>query len=691
MSDLVSRNYLERMVPWLKVMPKFLRHSTAGTWYGTGESAHWSVQSNMNICAALSVMADSPELDDLSPALSREEIRQIALELFRYAMRTHLTGGSVATDGKPWGHHWISLLGPERMTHGVNALLPHMTEEDRTRYRTFRISEADWLLDEYPVTAGMCGNAGNKPESNIWNGGFLLRCAMDYPDAPRAGEYLDKGCSFLLNGISHPLDAASEQEFHGKPLRQWHVGFNFTPNYSLDHHSYLNVGYMAICLSNISMLHFNFKERGQTPPPELYHHAEDLWRVLKNFHFPDGRLLRIGGDSRARYTYCQCFAVPMWLFVADHLGDRDAASFEKNWLDVMSMEMKSNADGTYYSKRLDNIRRTSYYYYCRLESDPLLALSCGAYWRRKFSIAQPADAPSKTTVQWSDDYHAASFIRTGNTVRSWVKSGCFGNVGLCLPLDRSDLAEWHCNLTGYAVGSRIQEAGRKGLQNSIPGGFTYTGTAALAECQPWGEGESSYPVAERQTAVWALPDGKSMLVAVRAVITKETTLHQVFGVNLEIPNDVYNDFIRHYEGGEFKTDLKTAEKDEVIDTGSKVLNIDRCLSIRMLSGGRSLKIIRRGTKDIPVSGKPLFSMSADRIGSDPVMETRRWMPGEVLFDTVCLISADTDPDDAAKMTGTVAGSGMERKIEVVGADGKTYRCALTYAKCGSLPELKIKI
>lgn len=690
MNGFTSRNYLELMVPWLKVMPQFLRHSPVGTWYGTGESAHWSVQSNMNICAALSVMADSPELDELSPAVSRDEIRQTALELFRYAMRTHLTGDSVATDGKPWGHHWISVLGAERMTHGINALLPHMTDEDREHYRTFRLSEADWLTDEYPVTAGMCGDAGNKPESNIWNGGFLFRCAMDYPDAPRVREYLDKGCSFLLNGLSHPLDAASELEFRGKPLRQWHVGFNFTPNYSLDHHSYLNVGYMAISLSNIAMLHFNFKERGQTPPPELYLHAEDLWHVVKHFHFPDGRLLRIGGDSRARYTYCQCYAVPMWLFAADFLGDREAAAFEKNWLAIMKKEMDSNADGTYYSKRLDNIRRTSYYYYCRLESDPLLVLSCGAYWRRKFSIVQPAEKMENTPVRWSDDYHAAAFIRTGNTVRSWVKSGCFGNVGLCLPLNRSDLAEWHCNLTGYAAGNRVQEVGRKGRQNLLPGGFSYVGTASLVECQPWGEGENPYPVAERQTAVWVLPDGKSMIVAVRAVITKEITLRQVFGVNLEIPNDVYNNFTRHYEGGEFRADLKTAAKDEVIDTGSKLLNIDRCLSVRLLSGGSSLKIIRSAAKDIPVTGKPLYSMSTDRIGSDPVIETRHWMPGEVLFDTVCLVSADTSPDDAAKMTGSVVESGITHKIEVIGADGKTYRCTVTYAECENLPGLKIE-
>ncbi|MEI3004423.1 MAG: hypothetical protein V8T87_07350 [Victivallales bacterium] len=64
-----SEHYLERMVPWLKTLPDFLHASTHGPellYYGTGESNHWPVQSNQNICAALAVMATHPELDSLT-------------------------------------------------------------------------------------------------------------------------------------------------------------------------------------------------------------------------------------------------------------------------------------------------------------------------------------------------------------------------------------------------------------------------------------------------------------------------------------------------------------------------------------------------------------------------------------------------------------------------------------------------
>lgn len=687
-----SNDYLERMIPWLNVLPKFLRQNANGTWYGTGESAHWPVQSNMNVCAALAVMAADPDFEKFSPVLSREEVREYALALFRYAMKTHRTGCIPATDGKSWGHHWISVLGAERMTHGVNALQPCLTDEDRERYRNFRISESDWLLEEYPVVASMVAGTGqNKPESNIWNGGFLLRTAMDYPDLPRREEYLEKAASFLLNGISHPLDAASERLFRGKPLREWHVGFNFTPNYSLDHHGYLNVGYMVICLSNLAMLHFNFKELGQEAPPELYLHAEDLWKVVKHFIFPDGRLLRIGGDTRARYTYCQCYAIPMWLMAADVFHDRDAARFEQNWLNIVRREMDDNGDGACYTRRLDKLGKISYYYFCRLESDHILSLSYGAYWRRKFTLPQPAELPDRKPAVWEDDFHDAAMIRTGSTVRSWVKAGAQGPTGLCVPLNRSDMAEWQGNLNGVLTGNNIAADFRKGEQKTFPGGFFYTGSAGLVERLPMGEGEERYLIAEHQSASAALPDGKTLLVAERCVMKKEATLHRVLSLNLELPNDVFNGFRRHFRSEEFDAVLTMPEgKGEVIDTRSRALNIDNCLTVRLLSGGESLKIVRSADRNICLrkdTPPEMDSLYADLIAATVETGSRRWMPGEILFDVVFAVSADTTFDAMPRLDGSVISDGLRRTIRFTGADGVPYRCHVLYKEDGSLPEI----
>ena len=345
-------------------------------------------------------------------------------------------------------------LGLERMAHGVNAIRDLLTEQDRDNLKRMMISESDWLLEFYPVEAGLIGSSGkNKPESNIWNGGFLWRAALDYPDAPDAALWREKGTRFLLNGISHALDAASERRFDGRPLREWHVGFNFTPNYSLDHHGYMNVGYSIICLSNLAMLHFNFRERGQNPPEALSLHVDDLWHTVKNFFFDDGRLLRIGGDTRARYTYCQCYALPALWLAADFLRDADAVRLRERYLELLFQEQDSNRDGSFYGVRLRGLREQSYYYYTRLESDPALVLSQELWWARLASLPEPAAEPLPAS-SWHD-----SFRRSGGALppRRPERPGRVGG--------QSPLPDWIAPARGAAGAFRRKNRG--GLFRSL--------------------------------------------------------------------------------------------------------------------------------------------------------------------------------------------------------------------------------
>ena len=95
-----EKQYLDRMVPWLSALPQFLRrsvHHPELRYYGTGESLSWPTQSNLNVFAALAIMATSPVLPETSIPLSRQEILETALALLRYALATHLTGHPPAT------------------------------------------------------------------------------------------------------------------------------------------------------------------------------------------------------------------------------------------------------------------------------------------------------------------------------------------------------------------------------------------------------------------------------------------------------------------------------------------------------------------------------------------------------------------------------------------------------------------
>lgn len=681
-----ASDYVRLMVPFLKGLPDAIRSHEEHPelkYYGTGEAGHWSVQCNQQMAGALAVLAEDPDLEKYDPAMSAEELRELALSMFRYSLRTHLTGDLVCTDGKQWGKHWISVLGMERAVPGLNVLEPYFTEDDKARYKAFRIFESDYRLNEYPIRACMDGQKGaNVPESNIWNAGFLMRTALDYPELEQAPEYLNKATHMMLNGLSYPPDGEDQTVYNGKTVAEWHVGPNFTENFSLDHHGYMNVGYSYICLSNLALLYFNFKERGQTMPPELLHNVKKLWDVVKNFVFPDGRLLRIGGDSRSRYNYCQCFAISAWIFAAELFRDPDAVRFEKEFLALMEKEQSENADGSFYGTRLSELKDYSYYYYRRLEADPMHALSTGAYWRRKFEIFNEGRETEKQDLCWSDDFHKAVMIRTGNTVRSAVKRAEHSQEILCLPLDRSDMAEWDLNLTGYIGCHFMVEDGDAFIKKSAKqDAFTYVRKTVVSERAPMGEGEEIYQVAERRYACAALPDGKTLLVLERVKMLKETTFTFGFrSLHCCIPNDVYNDKQRVWSTPEAAFTTKNLHgKNELLETGSTVLNCDGAVSFFALGENTASFKIKQSAKQNVFLQCGLWSMYADEVCMDATLDPIRSEPGTILYDTVCAVAADTD--SVAPRANSVTENGDVREVTFFAFDGKTYTFKVDFSTC----------
>src|SRR5690606_30295744 len=139
-------------------------------------------------------------------------------------------------------------------------------DADRAALRRVLTSEADWLCHHHRKGKheGVFGDPWNHtgknvPESNIWDGCLLWRTAARYPDHPDADAWREQAHRFLINGVSVPADADDTRLVAGRPVRDRHAGANFFPHFALDHHGYLNVGYMAICHSNAAMLHFDLK------------------------------------------------------------------------------------------------------------------------------------------------------------------------------------------------------------------------------------------------------------------------------------------------------------------------------------------------------------------------------------------------------------------------------------------------
>ena len=650
--------------------------SDAVSYYGTGEAAHWAVQSNFNVAGGLAVLGEYTD---------NRELIELALKLFRYNLECHKTGQRMAQGNHQWGGSWITVLGLERMVMGQLVLEKYLSAAELEAFKKLRLFEADFLLEGMEVVAAMDNASGkNKPESNYWNGSFLFRTAMDYPDCPNRERYLEKARLFLLNAISHPLDAASVTMYGGKELRDWHVGFNFTPNYSLDHHGYMNVGYSVVTLSQAAYLYFYCKERQWEFPAEGLLHLKDLWDVVKKMIFPDGRLLRIGGDTRARYCYCQMYLLPVLLMMEDLYGESESAVWEKGMLELLKTERKYNSDGSFFGSRLADMRYQSYYYYVRLESDPFAVLAMALAVRSKYDLPQDGNAALDEESSWSDDFHIADLIRNSETVRSMVRRAGEGPMALALPTDASDMAEWCGNGFTQIQNHAVLPISTAGFHKTIPGGFISSGSTEYEEKQCWGEGEGMFRniVAVSKSACAALPDGKTLLVLGKVTACKAFNPISWRGIGWKVPNDQFNDEVRTYRGENIELKLNKLSGKGVIETGSRWINVDNKLTILLGYGADSLKIYAPAERLAVIkNSRAMSSLYIEEICSAVENDvTHFWKPGEILNDTAYAAIAGISADESSnyKLQKVETENPDLRVVEFTAADGRKWQFAANF-------------
>ncbi len=657
--------------------------------YGAGEHGHWGVHTHQKAFSAFAIAATSKDIDFSDTEITKELVLKQALAMLRYTLHTHLEGDFVCTDGQKWGHNWIYVLGIERMYHAIEAIEKYLTADDKALLKKVIISEAEFILNDYEIKAGLGGvtNMGknvNKPESNIWNGAILYRAAALYPDAPNKDKYIEKAKKFFANGISIESDENSDEIVDGVRIGDVFVGANMFDTFACNHHRYLNIGYMTICLSNIAMLHFFLKGKGIKPSDMIYHNLKGQWKLIYSTTFSDGRLWRIGGDSRARYCYCQDYALPSWALIEDLYGE-DLSGFFDGWLEILQKETTANADGSFLSERFGHFERLSPVYYTRLESDRANVLSMVVYWHNKFGIS--GKSKSDEITNWSDEFHGAAFVKGDNRLASFSWESAEKPQGMLLPADDSSLAEWRFNLNAKILGvgrKNIDEVQDKTVK-TFDGGFITYGVSHSFSDDFLAEGQEKELMAQKFTAFAALPDNKTVLCVQYLKTLNRTFASEILGTYWNVPNDIFNGCTRtaYAQSGEYTLEGKNKEYNKI--TLGEYVNFDNKIG---LVSKIPLTLVRRAGRQVVIRNRPnSATLYAEEICA-PFVDECQWIDrGTVVVDTAFAMNIGTKQDthrlksdfftkdtDAIRMVGVngftlVANvSDTETQIEINGYD-----------------------
>jgi hypothetical protein len=703
MLNTVTERVTTLLEGWARAVEAYWTPGEGGTGcYGPGY-IHWGVQSNWNYAAALSTLASQR---DSRNGADLDHWRGRALSALRFALDTHVTGTRTGNDGRQWGHSWISMLGIERGMHGVPLLEDVLTPDDHSSLRRVLTSEADWLLhdarrgDHTGIFAGLWNASGqNVPESNIWSGALLWRAAHLYPDAPDAAAWADRAHDYFINGISVPSDAGNDAIVAGKPVSDRFVGANFFPNYALDHHGYLNVGYMAICTSNAALLAFDMRRAGLPVPDSLTHHHADMWAMLRRMIFGNGRLARLGGDSRVRYSYCQEYLLPSLLFAADTLGDRHALDLAEEQLALIEQETAASDDGTFYGRRMGAMRDSNPHYFTRLESDRAAVLSMLLNYLPLVRCPPEPDTTFEASVAggWAEPEHGACMHRSSTRLASfsWRSRGLAS--ALCLPPSDPaaiSTAEWARNLTPVVrfLGDTDTDEGthRRLLAytlDTFAGGFATCGSVMEGVDTRIDEGGHCTDQAVTHLAFAALPDDRTCVGLQLVIAARDRVgyLVEVKGLHLNIANDLFNDFRRTIRGPQGRHDfVAPPPRDEVIQIDGRWLNVDELLGLVLLYGAEHLLIHRaherRGGRYHSLYVEEIF-VPPPGTGGRPRRSThwqpgrpRPTQPGEILIDVGFAVLSGATAAETAVVTGGALdlGHDLVRGIWVTGADGHRY-------------------
>lgn len=665
--------------------------------YGTGYNS-WGVQTNQKYLAALAAVSEFGGAHGISDE-DRTFARERALASLRFSLWSHVEGAGRCTDGSAWGHTWISALGVERMMFAVDLLEPHFSEHDHAALRAILTSEATWLHtdlvrgNQAGIVAGEWNSSGkNVPESNLWNGALLWRTALRYPDHPSAAAWREQACVYFVNSISIAADADDQTILDGKPISERHVGANFFPNYALDHHGYLNVGYQVICLSNAAMLHFDLKARGDAAPDSLYLHSRDLWNVVRKTVFSDGRLARIGGDSRVRYAYCQEYLLPSLVYAMDCLGEQHAAPLLSGQLELIRQEAEHNGDGSFYGDRLTELRNLSPYYYTRLESDRACAIGQLVCYLQSLDGGPARAIKESETVKvsdfeesvkggWAEPEHGAALHRSPTRLASFAWRAYGLTQGFCLPPDDGHLVDWTQNLAGLVrflgdAGVNGGQTNSRKLQqchlSSFEGGFVTCGEVTEGISVTLAEGWKGAQSASHRLCFAALPDDHTVVgLQLCRTASHRTYLGELKGLHLNLPNDLFNGFERTLTTPQGEVALSSPPTDEIASLGGRWACLEGRLGVVGIEGEGGLVVHRSAER----RGGHYHTLFVDEICFGYRCGPLAVDPETDLLDTSWAVAASVT---AAQTEALLASArrvrlpGDLRGVRLTGLDGRNY-------------------
>ncbi len=294
----MSRRYLRILEKWIPVGVEYFAE-----WPGRPNCGHffggcwWYGSETVSPAEAFAVASISPEYDEASTGISRDDLRQMAVKAVRYLGFTHDTGPKDCVrptvglghpkrlGGTKWGERGKgffpeSQCGTNIATLGRIALLLRDQLDDETWMMVARIHE-DYARRFGAMAPGGGVYRNTQMEENGWTGIGLTSCGLFLSRHPKAAQWEAAARRWMFSTCAAPQDAGNGASV-GPAKAAALAGQTFTtlPDYWAENHGMVHPGYAAIGVMTLTIIGCQLRLWGRELPPELFWNRR---RIYENF------------------------------------------------------------------------------------------------------------------------------------------------------------------------------------------------------------------------------------------------------------------------------------------------------------------------------------------------------------------------------------------------------------------------
>lgn len=348
--DLMN-SYYSSLVDWGRIVASRVQPvpDRAGELYiGRGGNVENDVRPTAYAAMVLSFLAETQHSPQLLTAEERRQMRNQSIGLLRYLTRSHVSGGGMCANGKPWGNVWQSAMWTRAAGMAAWQSWNSLDEELRTSVAQMICLEADRFLQEKPKSSVRDDTGA---EENAWNASITAIACNMFPNHQHARDWETASKKYTYNTFSVTTDATSDTiGDDGQRIRDWVDTVNAHDDFAVENHGLVHVGYLKNTLTMQLENEVHWKMVDRELPLAGQHHAPEVFDILCRCMNWNAAAIYFGGNDWQIYE-TQCSDILIYTALRQLHGNRHAALLEDTAL--KHLIRRQRAEGGYYNGRRD--------------------------------------------------------------------------------------------------------------------------------------------------------------------------------------------------------------------------------------------------------------------------------------------------------------------------------------------------